>query len=305
MQFVGSPEAVATIAMVSPSLHNPSRKERNDMEAQSTQQPEPRQPAGLRLVYALLWLGLFAAISYAIWRDIIKAPAPDPEKIALIAENNKALQDWCQNQTLDTPSDCQAKITRALDAVIARSLDDQRKRLWLILLTLLIGTPLLVMAATRALRANPEESQPVWIILTYGVILGLVLLVITIAVWNRPDPIVAYVPVPILEWSFAGGMVAVINRLANPRPLSRNHLYRWMIARPIIGIFMGGVIYFIALAGAILTKAPLTENGQLQQNLWLNAIAFVAAFNDRFADGVIRRMTSMLAPEPEKDNNKE
>jgi hypothetical protein len=275
------------------------------MEAQSSPQPEPRPRAWLPLVYAILWLGLFVALSYAIWSDIIDAPAPPEARIAQIVENNPTLRASCQSQSPATLSDCQNQITRALQNVIWQSIDDQRKRLWLILLTLLIGVPLLVLTATRAFRTSLEENQPVWIILAYAVILGLVLVVITIAIWNRPDPTVAYVPVPILEWSFAGGMVAVINRLADRRPLPRNNLYRWIIARPITGVFMGGVIYFIALAGAILTDAPLTDNGQLQQNLWLNAIAFVAAFNDRFAGAVMGRMASIFAPEPEKNDDKD
>jgi hypothetical protein len=128
----------------------------------------------------------------------------------------------------------------------------------------------------------------------------LVLVVISIAIWDKPDFYIAYVPVPILEWGFAGGMLAVINRLASGRYSSVRRLYPWVVARPIIGLFMGGVIYFIALAGAILTKAPLTSGGQLPQNLWLNAVAFIAAFNDRFTEAVIGRITSMFVPQSEE-----
>ena len=132
------------------------------------------------------------------------------------------------------------------------------------------------------------------------VILLLVLVVVSIAIWNGPDYNIAYVPVPILEWGFAGGMVAVIHRLAYGRYSSLRKLYLWVIARPVIGFFMSGVIYFIALAAAKVANYQLTTETQY---LWLNAVAFIAAFNDKFADAVIGRFTLKFVPAKEKEVN--
>lgn len=268
------------------------------MEAPSTNPPEPKKLA-LRwrtFLYGLVWFLLFAAVSTMIWRDIINPPSPNEEKIAKVVKNNMNIETWCKNQS--DPSDCQAKIRDAIAVATKQALDDQRKRLWLILLSLIIGVPFLGVAA-RTFITTSEERKPLWIVICYIVILLLVLVVISIAIWNRPDFFIAYVPVPILEWGFAGGMLAVIHRLASGRYSSVNRLYTWIVARPIIGLFMGGVIYFIALAGGILTHAPL-KDGQLPDNLWLNAIAFIAAFNDRFAEAVIGRITSRFVRQPEE-----
>lgn len=270
------------------------------MEIQSTILQEPKKFVWRSVIYLIVWLLLFAAVSTAIWFDIIRQPI-DRKLIDQTMASNKDIETLCANLPPDVQSNCQEKIRAAIQNVAVQSLYDQRKRLWLILLSLVIGVPLL-WAAARMFTTTSEEHKPLWIVICYVIILLLVLVVVSIVIWNRPDFFIAYAPVPILEWGFAGGMLAVIHRLASGRYLSVNRLYPWIVARPIIGMFMGGVIYFIALAGGILTNAPLTSEGQLPRNLWLNAVAFIAAFNDRFAEAIIGRVTSMFVPQSEGKN---
>jgi hypothetical protein len=270
------------------------------MEVQSTNPQESKKLDFRIIIYLVVWLLLFAAVSTAIWFDIIRQPI-DKSRIDQIMACNKYIETLCGNLPSDAQSNCQEKIKTAIQNVAVQSWYDQRKRLWLILLSLVIGVPLL-WAAVRAFTTTSEERKPLWIVICYVIILLLVLVVVSIAVWNRPDFFIAYAPVPILEWGFAGGMLAVIHRLASGRYSSVNGLYPWIVARPIIGLFMGGVIYFIALAGGILTNAPLTSEGQLPKNLWLNAVAFIAAFNDRFTEAIIGRVTSMFVPQSEEKN---
>ncbi|MGH8059029.1 MAG: hypothetical protein ACREOH_17635, partial [Candidatus Entotheonellia bacterium] len=100
--------------------------------------------------------------------------------------------------------------------------------------------------------------------------------------------IIMWVPISILEWAFAGAMVSVLYRLAYRKSIQRVdlELYTWAIAKPIIGLFMGALVYFLALAGAkLLDGSPEA----LKNALWLNVVAFVGGFSDELSVGLINR----------------
>jgi len=265
---------------------------------------------------AVVWLLLLAAVGIAIWYDIIRPVPLGQEQVAQFPESNRKIDELCaqlvgevkpgdDRQTII--SDCKAKVTSSI-ALTERSFDEWngrnlRKRLWLILFSLLIAIPAFWFVGGK-FRESAEGQQRFWLLTCFALVLLLVLVVVSIAVWNQPDYYIAYVPVPILEWGFAGGMLAVIHRLAYGRYTSVSKLYLRAIATPVIGLFMSGVVYFIALGGAILIKVPLNAQGQLNNNLWLNAIAFIAAFNEKFAEAVVGRFTLKLAPAEEPRGNR-
>lgn len=304
------------------------------MEVPSTNRQEPKKHPWRTILYVVLWVALFGGVGYAIWIDIIKSP--DQENIA----QDKNIETSCGNLLSKVQLDCQAKIAQfSLDSskdhatickdllsniqstcqadltsavvIIRQSLNEHfnevRKRVWLGLLSLLFGI-LPLWAAARKLGTPSEKNRSLWLVISCVVILLLVLGIISISVWNRPDPRIAYVPVPILEWGFAGGMIAVIHHLASGDYSSIRRLYPWVVARPVIGLFMGGVVYAIATAGLVLMGPGNLEvdQWQLPSNLWLNALAFVAAYNDKFSEAVIGRFTSgLLQPHEKKSDAKE
>jgi len=140
------------------------------------------------------------------------------------------------------------------------------------------------------------------LVIAYVIVLVAVLTVVSWLIWNRKDmPFIMFVPVAILEWAFAGGMVAVIYRLASPgltKPKGRQ-LYAWAIGRPITGVFLGAVVYFVALAAAKL----LAGTDTLGDSLWLNVIAFFGAFRQ---DLSIRAASSFFVSKMgERDEEKE
>ncbi len=171
-----------------------------------------------------------------------------------------------------------------------------------------------------------------WLTVVVAVALLGILTAISIAIWPRVDgrlkwpvdnPIIMFVPIAILEWAFAGGMVSVLLRLASRRdlPASRLGLYTWAIAKPIIGLFMGSLVYFLALAAgklldttpppiqarepaAVATPAVVAtpvapavaepvdqkpEERSADPVLWLNVVAFVGGFSDELSVGLILR----------------
>jgi len=195
-----------------------------------------------------------------------------------------------------------------------------------------------------------DETKLFWIALGAVLFLLVVMVVATILLWGQPDPRIAYVPLPILQWSFLGGMVAVLYRLANQANTPNVHLYIWIITKPIIGMVMGAMVFFLAVGGVLLlsdqklagideaerlvgqrydqavqTACPkiLTEKpdecikkffadlpspsplpySDLANKLWLNAFAFIGGFSNRFALGIIGRVTSEVTHGKNKKND--
>jgi hypothetical protein len=262
-------------------------------------QSAPQKTPWSMLILIIIWIALVGALASAVWFQVLDSDVSD-EHIAKVAESNKDIQALCNIVAPD--SRCKERTIAAIENASLVALDDQKKRLWLTLLAIVLGVPILG-GLGRAARTALPEQKVFWLTAMCIAILLIVLGITTIAVWNLPDQNVAYVPVPILEWGFAGGMLAVIYRLAYGRVTDVGKLYTWMIARPVIGLFMGGVIYFIMFAGGILVNAQLTNSGQLQNNLWLNALTFIAAFSDKFSTAMIKQVTTVLFKSDDKPDD--
>ena len=136
-----------------------------------------------------------------------------------------------------------------------------------------------------------EEKKLLWLTVIYIIVLFSLLALISWLTWGQGAIIIMWVPVAILQWSFAGGMVAVLYRLAYRKEVLTVglELYVWAIAKPIIGLFMGSLVYFIALAGGKLLNAS-TE--AIRNELWLNVIAFVGGFSDDLSVGLVKRFVN-------------
>lgn len=149
-------------------------------------------------------------------------------------------------------------------------------------------------------NVGPEsEKRLLWLTVIVAAVLLLVLAAVSYLIWPRDANgaliwkaedgiIIMWVPIAILEWAFAGAMVSVLYRLAYRKSIQRVdlELYTWAIAKPIIGLFMGALVYFLALAGAkLLDGSPEA----LKKALWLNVVAFVGGFSDELSIGLINR----------------
>lgn len=148
---------------------------------------------------------------------------------------------------------------------------------------------------------KPNETQIKNIIISaiYILILIFVDSGVLIMVFSRSDPTIAYVPSPILEWAFTGGIIGVLYRLTS----NNIENYVWAITKPVIGLVMGGVVYFIALGGGILIGLP--QDGILPKNTiyLLCAFAFVAGFSEKFSIDLINRLTGKYNMEEKKDQS--
>ena len=174
---------------------------------------------------------------------------------------------------------------------------------WANRLRLIVGLAIFLFFAVGVLllavwKTESEQKRLIWIAIIYDIILLGIMGIASIVLWNYPHPpvIIAFVPVEILEWSFMGGMVAVLYHLAYKQKNLEIEFVAWIIAKPIIGLVMGGVVYFIALGTGVLLG--INQNGINQNLLPQNTIyllctfAFIAGFSDRFSIDLINRLVS-------------
>lgn len=123
----------------------------------------------------------------------------------------------------------------------------------------------------------------------------LALLIYAIPYFNSLQTASSYtvfgIPFPIIVWSAVGSLAAILYRFyKSPRRVNFEIEFRWLIARPIIGIIMGALAYLALISGLIVfnttESAPLDPQkaGFLAQ-YWI--VAFLAGFSDKFYEKII------------------
>ena len=161
--------------------------------------------------------------------------------------------------------------------------------------------------------ATYEQRLVLEITFLYVVLTIATMVVATKKLWDKTNIIIAWVPISIIEWAFLGGMVAVIYGLAYHRKRFTNlmQLGTWAIAKPLIGIVMGGLVYFLAVSGQLYLNSGTNAPTDLQHPELFCAIAFIAAFSDRWSIDLIEKFTektglsegeqAAATPEPAKE----
>ena len=142
---------------------------------------------------------------------------------------------------------------------------------------------------TKIIRPKPkiESLKLFWITLTYTTIFLVIITIGTYLLWDQPNFSIAYVPIDVLEWAFIGGMIGVLYRLAyHPHALEKANFTAWIVAKPVIGVVMGGLIYYLAVSGSIFLNGSSTiKNTEL-----LDVIAFIGGFSDKLTISLINKI---------------
>jgi phosphate/sulfate permease len=131
-----------------------------------------------------------------------------------------------------------------------------------------------------------------------------------VATWNNPEWVILWIPQSILQWSLIGAIAGALYRLSSfPRLSAREKatLYLWIIAKPFVSTAFGCVVYLMVVGGVLmLLKGDLApnqtstqenhkaENHKEKERLHrelLAAVAFFAAFSDRFALSALNRLS--------------
>lgn len=132
-----------------------------------------------------------------------------------------------------------------------------------------------------------EDKKMMLIAILYSAVLLLLIAGVSCLVWDKPDPKIMYVPVPILVWAFAGGMVGVLYQIAFRRSQTAR-FYTWLVAKPIVGMVFGAIVYFLAVSGEL----ALNGRTQISNIELLNVLAFLGGFSDRYSVDLLDRITS-------------
>ena len=121
------------------------------------------------------------------------------------------------------------------------------------------------------------------------------------------------IPLSVVMWGAMGSLAAILYRFYTERKRVRLDLeVRWLIARPIIGVIMGGLAYLAIVSGMGILNlgnvpAPNIPGGEeLPQNLeafWV--IAFLAGFSDKFYLGIVKLLVGRALGEPESGHAKQ
>ncbi len=133
------------------------------------------------------------------------------------------------------------------------------------------------------------DRTAVWISIGYSTVLLIVLGSVSYLVWDKPDPIIMYVPLPILQWAFVGGMIGVLHQLSfsRTRRTGQAGFYAWLVAKPVVGLVMGAVVYFVAVSGELALNGR-TDIANIQL---LNVLAFLGGFSDKYSIELLERIT--------------
>lgn len=119
------------------------------------------------------------------------------------------------------------------------------------------------------------------------------------------------VPQSVILWGAAGSLAAILYRFYTEQGQIRFATeFRWLIARPIIGIIMGGVVYIALNSGLVLLTASgaaqTTASAAASSTININSfwiVAFLAGFSDKFYLGVIDLLVARTVKSEEVNKN--
>jgi uncharacterized integral membrane protein len=95
-------------------------------------------------------------------------------------------------------------------------------------------------------------------------------------------------PLPILVWSAIGSFTAILYRFNNSGDIELQDPLRWLFTRPLTGVVMGAITYFVIKLGFLTVGMEDSANLDTSKLLWV--IAFLGGFSDKFADSLLKSL---------------
>lgn len=106
------------------------------------------------------------------------------------------------------------------------------------------------------------------------------------------------IPVGVVVWSGIGSFASILYRFNRSEEAEIDGLTRWLLTRPITGVLMATISYFILSTGIIvLTSTNVLVDGN--EIIWL--IAFIIGFSDRFAERTLRLLVGKFGGEENEE----
>ena len=172
--------------------------------------------------------------------------------------------------------------------------------------------------------AESEERRVRWLRwATGGVIVAfLILIVVAVAVAPRLEQVnepllLLGIPPSVLLWSFFGSFAALLMRFIRRKFWAVSDLFKWFLARSLVGFIMGAILYLVVIAGFFIFGTVIGSPTEGLSTLprpeiiWL--LAFFCASNDKIAERVLSTVTGQairlfeslneLGEEPSEDES--
>lgn len=94
------------------------------------------------------------------------------------------------------------------------------------------------------------------------------------------------IPVSVIVWSALGSLANMLYKYYKGTYSSGvGNGLRWVLARPIVGVLMGSVVYLVMVTGLLLVGATAKPQVEL---FWL--FAFIGGFSDTIFEGVVQKV---------------
>jgi hypothetical protein len=103
------------------------------------------------------------------------------------------------------------------------------------------------------------------------------------------------IPLPVLIWSGIGSFAAILYRFNSSGDVELQDPLRWLFTRPLTGIVMGTITYFVLRIGLMSVESPNVDTLSSSELLWL--VAFLSGFSDRFSDTLLRALIGRFSGE--------
>jgi hypothetical protein len=134
------------------------------------------------------------------------------------------------------------------------------------------------------------------VLFSIGALIGLGLLIFWGTRPNGPSvddvfPIIQ-VPLPIVVWSAIGSFTAILYRFNKSGDVELQDPLRWLFTRPLTGIVMGTIAFFVLKVGFLSVLPNENSPGGSTEILWL--VAFITGFSDRLADSTLKLLAGQF-----------
>lgn len=96
------------------------------------------------------------------------------------------------------------------------------------------------------------------------------------------------IPLPILLWSTIGSFTAILYRFNNSGDIELHDPMRWLFTRPLTGIVMGIVTYYVFTLGLTTVSSEAIDTTKSPVIFWV--VAFLSSFSDRFMDSLLHSL---------------
>lgn len=147
------------------------------------------------------------------------------------------------------------------------------------------------LAQYKKLAEDRDKARRQAIIVSACVVVGLIIFIIWSSMGGpKADSVIPLleIPLPILLWSTIGSFTAILYRFNSSGDIELQDPMRWLFTRPLTGIVMGIVTYYVFILGLMTVTSEAIDTTKSPIIFWI--VAFLSSFSDRFMDSLLHSL---------------